>query len=107
MTWDCTSCGACCCNTKQNIAEGFIHYVRIDQERSKLLTDRSLRKKLVTTDENGLPHMRLLANRCAALQGRIGDRVHCSVYPHRPRVCRRVQPGDSDCLHARAEQGIF
>jgi Fe-S-cluster containining protein len=101
---DCQRCGACCCNTLENVAIRFDGYVEIDDASSRLLTDRSLRKKLVMTDARGVPHMRLLDDRCAALRGRVGDRVRCTVYAHRPRACRRVQPGDPDCLRARAER---
>lgn len=103
---DCTSCGACCCNTPSNIERGYVAYVEIDDPRSRLLTDRSLKRKLVASDEHGIPHMRMLGERCAALSGRVGDRVRCLVYAHRPRACRRVQPGDADCLRAREERGL-
>jgi hypothetical protein len=106
MILDCRRCGACCCNTRENIASGYAAYVEIDDPRSRLLTDASLRGKLVAVDARGAPHMRLSSDRCAALRGRLGDRVRCSIYAHRPRACRRVQPGDPDCLRARAERGL-
>jgi Fe-S-cluster containining protein len=106
VNFECQRCGACCCNVAENLTSGFEHYVPIEDPRSKLLTDASLRKKLVSRDNEGDPHMRMLAGRCAALLGRVGDRVRCRVYAHRPRVCRRVQPGDPDCLRARLEHGL-
>ena len=106
MEPDCKRCGACCCNTLENTKLGFEGYVEIDDPTSRLLTDRSLRKKLVSTDERGVPHMRLLDGRCAALRGRIGGRVRCRVYGDRPRACRRVQPGDPECLRARTENRV-
>jgi len=39
--------------------------------------------------------------RCAALVGEIGGRAQCSVYAHRPLVCREFQPGSEDCLMVR------
>ena len=105
--FDCTSCGACCCNSPDNVARGYVAYVEIDDPRSRLLTDRSLKRKLVASDADGKPHMRMLGDRCAALSGRVGDHVRCTVYAHRPRPCRRVQPGDPDCLRSRHERGLY
>ncbi|MDN8032124.1 hypothetical protein QZN17_26515 [Burkholderia multivorans] len=31
--------------------------------------------------------------RCVALAGKIGQRVSCLVYEHRPSVCREFMPG--------------
>ena len=39
---------------------------------------------------------------CAALRGSVMQRVSCSVYEDRPRVCRvAVVPGDKACRQAR------
>ncbi|MES2467997.1 MAG: YkgJ family cysteine cluster protein [Verrucomicrobiota bacterium] len=46
------------------------------------------------------------APRCAALEGQIGIRTGCRVYPQRPSPCREVQPGDSQCAKARANHGL-
>lgn len=103
---DCGACGACCCNPQENIAEGFLGYVEVDDPRSKLLRDKSLRRKFVIEDGDGRPHLRLIDQRCSALRGAIGRQVRCVVYAHRPKGCRRVMPGDRDCLRARAEHGL-
>lgn len=104
---DCTRCGACCCNPDANRAEGVVAYVEIDDPRSALLRRDDLRKRYVAVDPDGLPHLRLdPSGRCAALRGPLGRDVRCAVYPHRPQGCRRVQPGDRECLRARRERGI-
>jgi Fe-S-cluster containining protein len=105
--FDCQSCGACCCNTRDNIAEDYPWYVAIDDPRSKVLKKADLRKRYVVEDPDGHPHLRLdPSGRCAALRGKLGQRVHCAIYAHRPAPCRRVQPGDRDCLRAREERGL-
>lgn len=103
---DCQTCGACCCNTNENRAEDYVWYVDIEGG-SRLLKRRDLVEQYVAFDPEDMPHMRLLPDgRCSALHGKLGREVHCAVYAIRPRGCRRVQPGDEDCLLARKERGI-
>lgn len=106
MELDCGACGACCYNPLENVEQGFTAYVEIDDARSKLVRDRGLKRKFVAEDSNGRPHLRLLGDRCAALRGALGRQVRCAVYAHRPKPCRRVTPGDPDCMRARAERGL-
>jgi hypothetical protein len=101
---DCQRCGACCCNPSDNRAEGFGDWIEIEA-RAVLLKRRQL-ADLVVRGADGRPHLRLREDgRCAALQGRVSERVHCRIYSVRPRACRRVQPGDPDCLAARRDAG--
>jgi len=107
LAYDCTLCGACCCNSAANQAEGYPWYVPVDDPRSRLLTKQDLRSRYVALDPEGEPHVRLdPSGRCSALLGRLGQRVRCAVYADRPRSCRKVEPGDAACLRARAERGI-
>ena len=102
---DCTTCGACCCNPDENRDEGYRWYVEIEDTDSSLLSPKH--KRYVVHDDEGVPHLRLdPSGRCAALVGRLGERVRCKVYSHRPAGCRRVMPGDTECLKARRERGI-
>ena len=105
--YECTTCGACCVNPRQNQEEGYTFFVEIDDERSALLTRKDLTRKYVILDEEGNPHIKLDPDgRCCALRGKIGARATCEVYAHRPRGCRLVTPGDAECLRAREEHGI-
>ena len=104
---DCLFCGACCCNTRANQEEGYNYYIEIDNPRSHLLTRDHLRKRYVTLDEDGTPHLRLdPSGRCAGLQGTVGATVKCVIYDSRPRGCRLVNPGEPECLKMRAEKGL-
>ena len=86
MAFDCLACGVCCAYSKSwpaFIGDG---------------------------DGAGIPdefidfdHGRMLCfgDRCSALEGEIGSRVGCSVYPNRPLVCRDFQAGSDDCIMVR------
>lgn len=104
--YDCVTCGACCTNPDENRAEGFRYYVEVDRGCS-LLTRSDLRKRFVVEDPEGVPHLRLdPSQRCAALVGKLGQKVHCTIYAHRPRGCRLVEAGSPRCIQARRERGI-
>jgi Fe-S-cluster containining protein len=107
VSLDCRSCGACCTNPDENAREGRLDYVPVEAG-ARLLSRRDLLRKHVTTQDGiGPPHLRLSADgRCSALRGAIGRKVACAIYHLRPAACRRVQPGDGDCLRARAERGV-
>jgi len=103
---DCQTCGACCCNSDENRAQNHPWYVEVEPG-SRLLSRRELLDRYVVFDPADSPHLRLAADgRCSALRGPLGRDVYCAIYPHRPRGCRSVQPGDDDCLRARRERGI-
>jgi Fe-S-cluster containining protein len=105
VDYDCTTCGACCRNPDENVREGYVWYLEVRD--TKLLQKKDLAKKLVVYDPDGAPHLRLdPSGRCAALQGRIGERVRCTIYTLRPKGCRLLEPGDARCLLARKERGI-
>jgi len=44
--------------------------------------------------------------RCVALTGTVGHEVGCSIYALRSSTCRSVEPGDPQCLKARAAHGL-
>lgn len=104
--FDCTACGACCCNPPENRAEGFTDYIEVD-DRAPLLRKPALVQRLVVWSDSGAPHLRLDPDgRCLALRGRIGARVRCTIYPDRPRVCRLVEAGSELCLRYRRARGL-
>lgn len=103
---DCNRCGACCTNPATNTAEGFVDYVEVGAGEP-LLRRADLLKKYVVANARGERHLRLDASgRCLALLGRLGKDVRCAIYAQRPRGCRRVQPGDEECLRVRADRGL-
>jgi uncharacterized protein len=107
VTFDCRSCGACCCNTDENRAERFVDYVEVPR-RSALARHPRLLRKLTVLNGEGERHMKLRGSdqRCVALEGRLGVRVTCTIYELRPAGCRRVEPGSRECRRDRRERGI-
>jgi Fe-S-cluster containining protein len=107
VTFDCLSCGACCCNTDENRAEKFVDYVEVPA-RSALARHPRLLRKLTVLNDKGERHMKLRGaqQRCVALEGRLGVRVSCTIYELRPGACRTVQPGSRECRRDRRERGI-
>ena len=107
MIYDCRTCGACCCNTDENRAERFVDYVEVTP-RSALARHPALLRTLTVLNGEGERHMKLhrAQQRCAALAGRLGLRVRCTIYPLRPAACRQVQPGSRECRRDRRERGI-
>jgi hypothetical protein len=105
--YDCQRCGACCCNSAENRAEGYVYYVPVE-EGARLRSRPELMRKLVVEDRDGTPHLKLDRDgRCVALRGRLGDRVKCTIYHDRPRACRRVEAGSEACLRARRDHGVL
>ena len=107
MTFDCQSCGACCCNTDENRAEKFVDYVEVTR-RAPLVRHPRLLRRLTVVNADGERHMKLRGReqRCIALHGRLGVRVACAIYDLRPAACRRVEPGSRECRRDRRERGI-
>jgi hypothetical protein len=105
MTYDCRTCGACCCNPDENRREGFMDYIEVGP-REKLWRRPALVHRFVVLNAEGVGHLRLEGQRCAALRGRVGRRVTCILYEDRPAGCRRIQPGDERCLQHRRERGV-
>ena len=107
MTFDCQSCGACCCNTDENRAERYVDYVQVTT-RSPLTRNPKLLRKLTVVNDRSERHMRLVGReqRCIALSGKLGERVSCTIYELRPAACRRVLPGSRECRRDRRERGI-
>ena len=92
-------------NPDENRAEGYLWYLEVRD--TKLLDKPDLKKRHVVYDPHGVPHLRLdPSGRCAALVGKIGARVRCTIYELRPKGCRLLQPGDPRCHQARKERGI-
>lgn len=99
----CESCGACCAfvpDDERSYApvtpDDLVTLERAGVARMVHRRDKAMRTVVV----HGM-------TRCVALKGRVGmDSVGCSIYEHRPHVCRAVAPGDDLCLAARASLGI-
>ncbi|MBL9102690.1 MAG: YkgJ family cysteine cluster protein [Myxococcales bacterium] len=104
--YDCTQCGACCCNPPANRAEGFVEYIEVD-DRAPLLQKPELVRRLVVVSDDGAAHMRLdPEGRCLALRGKLGKHVRCTIYADRPLACRKVEAASELCRRYRAARGL-
>ena len=91
MAFDCLACGACCAYSETwpaFIGDG--DGLGIPDELIDFVNER----------------MQCYGDRCAALAGEIGSRAQCSVYEHRPLVCREFQAGSEDCIMVRRRFGL-
>jgi Fe-S-cluster containining protein len=89
----CQACGACCAYSA--------NWPRFSTEDDAALA--LIPSELVNARGSG---MRCDADRCAALNGKIGEATSCSIYAVRPEVCRTCMPGDAECAMARCKFGL-
>ncbi len=112
MRFDCQSCGACCCNTAKNMAEGSRAYVEVEPGDELYKSHRELLKTMSVRISAGTfgggTYLKLVGDeqRCVNLEGDIGEGVGCAIYKLRPSGCRRVEAGDAECLRARRHHGL-
>lgn len=94
----CQSCGACCAN------------FRVDFSIYELDTEGGCVPAGLTVEVNGsLARMRGTDHvpvRCAALTGKLGEKVGCGIYEWRPAPCREFEEGSDACDRARARHGM-
>ena len=100
----CTRCGACCAG------------MRVDFSADELQSAGGcVPDSMAVTVTRGLMRLRGTDHarpRCAALQGKIGERVLCGIHAWRPNPCRDFglrAPfgfGDEACARARARHGL-
>ena len=106
-SFDCQRCGACCANSAPNRREKYVDYVQIFGT-DKLARRPDLLRSLTVLNKKGETHLKLVGReqRCAALEGRLGEQVACTIYEVRPRPCRIVEAGSRECLARRRERRI-
>ena len=108
MTFDCKTCGACCCNTQNNMTYSNRDYIEIDRAQRLYREERELLNQIARLDGNRLHHFVLIGEeeRCIVLDGELGQEVRCMLYDLRPTPCRKVEAGDEECLKARRFRNI-
>ena len=94
----CTACGACCAAFRVDFSRAELDDAGgpVPAGLSVALTDTLVRLR-------GTDHR---PPRCAALAGRIGERVRCGIYEWRPGPCRELEAGSDACLRARRLHGL-
>ena len=104
---DCERCGACCCNSEPNRAHRFRDYVEV-LETDRLWKRQDQLLSLAVLNPAGETHLKLAGReqRCVALEGRVGDKVGCTIYALRPEPCQSLMPGSVECLERRREKRL-
>ena len=94
----CTACGACCAS------------FRVDFALQELQSEGgSVPDGLAGAITSGSARMRgtdYQPPRCAALSGRIGEKIGCGIYEWRPSPCREFEEGSEACTRARRRHGL-
>lgn len=94
----CTSCGACCA------------YFRVDFSVYELASSGGqVPDGLADTVNGNTARMRgtdHVPMRCAALTGKVGEKVACGIYEWRPSPCREFEEGSDACNRARSRHGL-
>ena len=85
----CITCGACCSYTDPK-------WIEVSGEDRKRLNNDDL---IESGDVESYAMKQTKQGKCVALQGKIGVKVSCSVYPNRPQVCCDVMPGSNKCIY--------
>jgi Fe-S-cluster containining protein len=94
----CTACGACCAAYRVDFS-----VFELDSQGGIVPDGLSVEVTDTTCRLRGTDHT---PPRCAALAGRIGERVACAIYEWRPNPCRELEPGSDGCGRARLRHGL-
>lgn len=94
----CTGCGACCAcfRVDFSVFEGEDMGGSVPSGLSVEVHGSTLRMR-------GTDHS---PPRCAALSGRIGEKIGCGIYEWRPSPCREFEEGSEACARARARHHL-
>lgn len=94
----CTACGACCAAFRVDFS-----VFELDSQGGSVPDGLSVEVSSSTNRLRGTDHT---PPRCAALTGKIGERVGCGIYEWRPSPCRELEPGSDGCIKARRRHGL-
>lgn len=94
----CQSCGACCAAFRVDFSS-----FELDDQGGAVPSGLAVEVTGATCRMRGTDHS---PPRCAALAGRIGERVACAIYEWRPNPCRELEPGSTGCERARLRHGL-
>lgn len=94
---ECQHCGACCAHSDEYVPVREADAHRLDPWLYTPATPDG------QWDTVPMPPfvMKMIgtAKRCVALEGQIGQQVSCSIYTHRPDVCRDLVRGCAECAY--------
>jgi Fe-S-cluster containining protein len=94
----CTACGACCACFRVDFS---VH--EMEDLGGPVPTGLAVAVNGSTMRLRGTDHS---PPRCAALAGKVGEKVACGIYEWRPSPCREFAEGSEACGRARARHGL-
>jgi Fe-S-cluster containining protein len=98
MSNGCTACGACCASFRVDFS-----VIETQAEGGSVPDGLAVEVTRHTARMRGTDHS---PPRCAALTGRLAERVACGIYEWRPSPCREFEAGSEACERARARHGL-
>lgn len=94
----CTSCGACCACFRVDFS---VH--EMEDMGGSVPGGLAVEVNHSTMRLRGTDHS---PPRCAALMGRLGEKIACGIYEWRPSPCREFEEGSAACDRARARHHL-
>ena len=94
----CQQCGACCASFRVDFS---VH--ELDEHGGRVPSGLAVELNGTLCRMRGTDHS---PPRCAALTGRIGERVACGIYEWRPGPCHELEAGSEACQRARRRHGL-
>jgi Fe-S-cluster containining protein len=94
----CTSCGACCASFRVDFA-----VYELEGMGGQVPAGLAVEVNGSTCRMRGTDHVPI---RCAALTGKVGEKVACGIYEWRPSPCHEFTEGDYACNKARMRHGL-
>jgi uncharacterized protein len=95
----CTHCGACCASFRVDFS-----LQQLQSHGGSVPDGLAVEVNHSTCRMRGTDHT---PPRCAALAGKLGDKVSCGIYEWRPNPCHELEAGSDACQLARARHGLL
>lgn len=94
----CTTCGACCACFRVDFSVHELQHMG-GTVPDGLAVDVTRSMARMRGTDHAPP-------RCAALTGKLGEKVGCGIYEWRPSPCHEFQEGSDACQRARSRHGL-
>jgi Fe-S-cluster containining protein len=94
----CTTCGACCASFRVDFS---VH--ELEDAGGSVPSGLAVEVNRNIARMRGTDHQ---PARCAALSGKLGEKIGCGIYEWRPSPCREFEQGSPACNMARRRHGL-
>jgi uncharacterized protein len=94
----CTHCGACCASYRVDFS-----VTQLQSMGGSVPNGLTVEVSGATCRMRGTDHTPI---RCAALTGKVGEKVGCGIYEWRPNPCHELEAGFEGCQRARGRHGL-